>query len=466
MAALLTRPARDVAALATRLGATARAVSAALRLPSIAPLVVLDAGELRAVPGATSATQPHRQRLALARVVASRKLRRPARSAPAAPPRAAPRPARSTPAPPRAQAAPRPARLAAAAPPRVRPAPRARTDRAPGELVAVVRATDRLWRRAHLNYDEAREVGKQVRARLELHRPIARRGVPERLGQADAGRLLAAAYRAARTRGGGTRSRGLLVKTLLLSGARVSEFVHLRAEDLLVEESQIRIRRGKGGKSRVVPLLPEHAHELRTHLGRRRVGWLFETPAATRYTPRRVQQIVREVADAAGIVQRVYPHLLRHTVAQHLLERGMSLEELRKFLGHDDIKTTQIYAEATLGMVADSYRRALGGGVSSSWAGAGVGLVAPIALPSPRVARGAARAPGVRRGQRAASGRSRSAAKTAAEVVEPGSEEIGRVLQVPLPHVAHDRIDGFGVVGGQMHDERRPLGTRRRGEPR
>jgi len=265
-----------------------------------------------------------------------------------------------------------------------------------------VRATDRLWRRAHLNYDEAREVGKQVRARLELHRPIARRGVPERLGQADAGRLLAAAYRAARTRGGGTRSRGLLVKTLLLSGARVSEFVHLRAEDLLVEESQIRIRRGKGGKSRVVPLLPEHAHELRTHLGRRRVGWLFETPAATRYTPRRVQQIVREVADAAGIVQRVYPHLLRHTVAQHLLERGMSLEELRKFLGHDDIKTTQIYAEATLGMVADSYRRALGGGVSSSWAGAGVGLVAPIALPSPRVARGAARAPGVRRGQRAA----------------------------------------------------------------
>jgi integrase/recombinase XerD len=159
------------------------------------------------------------------------------------------------------------------------------------------------------------------------------------------------------------------VKTLLLTGARVNEFVHLRAEDLDIEQARIRIRKGKGGKARTVPILPELAHELRTHLGRRRAGWLFETRAAGRYSTRRVQQIVRAVAMKARIVQRVTPHLLRHTVAQHLLDRGMPIDQVRQFLGHDDIKTTQIYAEATLGAVSESYRRALGGGMSASWAG-------------------------------------------------------------------------------------------------
>jgi integrase/recombinase XerD len=246
--------------------------------------------------------------------------------------------------------------------------PETSTPRAPGEWSALVGATERLWRRAHLTYDETCEISKLVRARLELARPAIRRGAPPRLGEADQGRLIATAYRTASARGGDTRARGLMVKTLLLTGARVAEFVALRAEDLVVEEAQIRIRKGKGGKSRVVPLLPAHAHELRTHLGARRSGWLFETRSARPYSTRRVQQIVREVAQRAGIVHRVSPHLLRHTVAQHLLDRGMPIDQVRQFLGHEDIKTTQIYAEAAAGAVGASYRRALGD-VSARWAG-------------------------------------------------------------------------------------------------
>ncbi|WP_337868173.1 tyrosine-type recombinase/integrase, partial [Meiothermus sp.] len=58
--------------------------------------------------------------------------------------------------------------------------------------------------------------------------------------------------------------------------------------------------------------------------------------------------------------KRVYPHLLRHSVAQTLLDRGMPLEQLQKFLGHKDPKTTQIYAESSLASVGESYRRVLG----------------------------------------------------------------------------------------------------------
>ena len=79
--------------------------------------------------------------------------------------------------------------------------------------------------------------------------------------------------------------RGLLIKTLFQTGARVSEFVNIKAEDVFFDEQMILIAKAKGGKSRYVPTLPELAQELRTHLGKRTVGYLFETNRATRYSP-------------------------------------------------------------------------------------------------------------------------------------------------------------------------------------
>lgn len=217
----------------------------------------------------------------------------------------------------------------------------------------VVRRTEYLWRRYHLTYDQAIQVAKQVRARLALERPTQRHRVVERLSREEERKLITRAYRA---RG----ARGLLVKTLLFSGSRVSEFVAIRVEDFFFDETMIRIRKGKGGKERVVPILPELAQELRTHLAGREAGFLFETRSAGADSPRRVQQIIKAVAAEAKITKRVYPHLLRHTVAQHLLEGGMPLDQVQKFLGHAKIETTQIYAESSPAMLQNSYRRALG----------------------------------------------------------------------------------------------------------
>lgn len=57
----------------------------------------------------------------------------------------------------------------------------------------------------------------------------------------------------------------------------------------------------------------------------------------------------------------VYPHPLRHSVAQTLLDRGMPLEQIQKFLGHAKLETTQIYAESSTESVKESYRKALMG---------------------------------------------------------------------------------------------------------
>lgn len=221
-------------------------------------------------------------------------------------------------------------------------------------LKTAIRETLAIWRRHHLSYDDARAVGRAVRGQLGLLRPRSRQGTVDRLSRDEVHRLIEHAYRV-------SGRNGLLVKTLLFTGARVSEFVAIRVEDVFTAENTIRIRHGKGGKQRSVPILSALAQELRTHLGSRGVGFLFETRSATAFTPRRVQQIVYDVAVAAGIAQAVHPHLLRHTIAQQLLDGGMSLEEVQRFLGHSKITTSQIYAQSTPSAIRESYTRALGG---------------------------------------------------------------------------------------------------------
>src|SRR6266446_2913631 len=77
------------------------------------------------------------------------------------------------------------------------------------------------------------------------------------------------------------------------------------------------------------------------------------------YSSRRIQQIVKETATQAEITKHVYPHLLRHSVATTLLERGMPIEQIQKFLGHSKLETTQLYAESSTQMMRESYQRAL-----------------------------------------------------------------------------------------------------------
>jgi integrase/recombinase XerD len=219
-------------------------------------------------------------------------------------------------------------------------------------LKPLITATAKLWRKYHLTYDQARYVTKEVRRTLGVKRIKVRKRVIQRLSRDEEQRLIHIAYR-------DKGERGLLIKTLFQTGVRVSEFVNIRVEDFFLDEAMMLITQGKGGKSRYVPLLPELAHELRTYLGHRTIGYLFETNRHLSYSPRRIQQIVKATAAKAKIKKRVYPHLLRHSVATTLLERGMPIEQIQKFLGHAKLETTQVYAESTPEMIKDSYRKAL-----------------------------------------------------------------------------------------------------------
>jgi integrase/recombinase XerD len=224
------------------------------------------------------------------------------------------------------------------------------------DLAEVVIQTVRLWRKAHLDYDQTKYVVEQVRRRLRLDPPRTRRRSVERLDRAEVERLISSGYQQ-------HSKYGLMIKTLFYSGARVDEFVHLRVEDVHFESEppQVHLTHAKGQVSRYVPILPSLAQELRTHLQGRRQGYLFESNRHTRYSIRMVQAVITASARAAGIRKRVYPHLLRHSIATILLDSGqVPIDQVQKFLGHLQLSTTQIYAETSVRALGENYLRALG----------------------------------------------------------------------------------------------------------
>lgn len=251
------------------------------------------------------------------------------------------------------------------APPGARPAPpaggrpaasRDQRDERRSEPAGRVRRAGAAFARLcrGMSYDEVVQAAADARRRLGLARPAKRRRVVDRLTRPELDQLLEHAYAVG-------PGRGLLLKALLFSGCRVSEFVGLDVEDFSYPDKTLRVRLGKGRKDRVVPILPQLADELAGHVhhDHRGTGPLFRTREGRRFSQRRIEQIVHDEAAAAGLVKRVYPHLMRHTVAQLLLEGGMTLEQVQRFLGHESITTTQIYAESSTAMIRDAYRRAL-----------------------------------------------------------------------------------------------------------
>ena len=88
---------------------------------------------------------------------------------------------------------------------------------------------------------------------------------------------------------------------------------------------------------------------------------MFESNRSDKYTARYVQRLIKDAAQRADIDKNVTPHRLRASVATILLDVGMPLDQVQKFLRHKRITTTQIYAETSLRGMGENYVRALGG---------------------------------------------------------------------------------------------------------
>jgi integrase/recombinase XerD len=162
----------------------------------------------------------------------------------------------------------------------------------------------------------------------------------------------------------GLRDRAM-IELLYATGLRVSELVGVRLADLHLDEHYLTCI-GKGSKERLVPIGEQATEWIRKYMSRGRRDLLNGRASPRLFLNARggalsrvgFWKILKQHALKAGLPRTLSPHVLRHSFATHLLERGADLRAIQLMLGHADLSTTQIYThvlEARLRTVYDRF---------------------------------------------------------------------------------------------------------------
>ena len=158
-----------------------------------------------------------------------------------------------------------------------------------------------------------------------------------------------------------------IISTLYVTGIRRSELISLKVRDIDFSRRTMNVT-GKGDKMREIPLIPSLLKEISLYL--RSVGMMVSddrTPEAPLFVtfrgralyPEYVDRTVRrELSGISGITGRKSPHVLRHTIATELLDRGADLNAIKELLGHSSLAATQVYTHNSIGRLKKIYESA------------------------------------------------------------------------------------------------------------
>lgn len=152
----------------------------------------------------------------------------------------------------------------------------------------------------------------------------------------------------------------LMLRLLFFTGVRVSELGRIEVDHVDLENCKVFINQGKGAKDRYVLFGKTFATALRTHLAAHPSNrWLFQTRRNSKFTPRRVQQIVKQYAEEAGV--KASPHTFRHQAITWLTRQsGLADAELQLITGHARRETLAIYQHVALdGELEAKYQEAM-----------------------------------------------------------------------------------------------------------
>lgn len=154
-----------------------------------------------------------------------------------------------------------------------------------------------------------------------------------------------------------TRKQTALLHIFYSCGLRRSEGESLNIHDINFKQQLLYVREGKGAKRRVVPMTEKVSKELEAYFLQERISSTVKkvkdedafllNRSGGRMNGDQYNKLLKELLDKAGIAKEVTLHHLRHSIATHLLQSGMTMEYVRDFLGHGHLETTQIYAKPT-----------------------------------------------------------------------------------------------------------------------
>ena len=150
-----------------------------------------------------------------------------------------------------------------------------------------------------------------------------------------------------------------LIEFLVSSGCRLNEVAQLSASDLDLMSRSVQVT-GKGDKDRVVFFSIRARLMIEEYMVSRKGGTGLFVSSKAPYEPlkpRAIQRMVRAISLRAGLDKRVHPHLLRHTFATLALNGGMDIAVIQRLLGHENIATTQIYAEMSDETIRHQYNK-------------------------------------------------------------------------------------------------------------
>ncbi|WP_241773543.1 tyrosine-type recombinase/integrase [Chryseobacterium sp. Leaf394] len=139
-----------------------------------------------------------------------------------------------------------------------------------------------------------------------------------------------------------------ILTTIYSCGLRLSEAIGIQISDVKSKENLLLIKQSKGNKDRIVPLSQKLVDILRDYYREYKPKlFLFEGQTGGQYSPRSVQQILKNSLKKAKIYSPATVHTLRHSYATHLLENGTDIRIIKELPRHNNIKTTEIYTHIT-----------------------------------------------------------------------------------------------------------------------
>jgi integrase len=206
----------------------------------------------------------------------------------------------------------------------------------------VIAQIVKIVRKAGLAYEDWRYVAKKVRQACELRPARKGRKLPRVLTAEEFRRFYTIVDRAEDVQ------HSLMLRLMFYTAVRVSELCRIEVAEVDLENCKIFVNQGKGSKDRYVLFGKTFATALRTHIAAHPHNrWLFQTKRATRFSTRRVQQIVKHYAEEAGV--RCTPHTFRHQAITWLTRHsGMADAELQLITGHARRETLAVYQHVAL----------------------------------------------------------------------------------------------------------------------
>ena len=148
----------------------------------------------------------------------------------------------------------------------------------------------------------------------------------------------------------------VILSLLYSAGLRVGELINLKWSNIDISRMIINIIQAKGKKDRqvslsedLIPLLEKYWNEYKPK------EYVLNGQFSIQYSERSVNEVIKQLAEKAGIKKRVYAHLIRHCYATHLVEAGTDINIIQRLLGHSSVKTTAIYTHISHNLISKTF---------------------------------------------------------------------------------------------------------------